>query len=60
MRHLARKGDTVMEIVLVALGSLVFGFLLATLFLRPLLKARFDAEVAESVRKSRDQMLRTR
>ena len=45
-----------MEIVLVALGSLVFGFLLATLILHPLLKARFDAEVAESIRKSRDQI----
>jgi len=45
-----------MEIMLVALGSLVFGFLLAALFLHPFLKARFDAQVAESVRQSREQI----
>jgi predicted Holliday junction resolvase-like endonuclease len=44
-----------MEFILTALGFLVFGFLLATLFLYPFLKARFDAQVAESVRQSSEQ-----
>ena len=44
-----------METLLVALGSLLFGFLLSMLFLYPFLKARFDAQVSESVRQSREQ-----
>ena len=44
-----------METLLVALGSLLFGFLLSTLLLYPFLRARFDAQVSESVRQSKEQ-----
>ena len=50
-----------MEIILIALGSLVFGFLLATSFLYPFLRARFearfDAQVSESVRQRFDEWI---
>ena len=44
-----------MEIVLVALGTLVFGFLLATLLLVPLLGGRYEAKLAERVRTVKEE-----
>ena len=55
-----------MEILFIAFGFLVLGFLLATALLYTLLKARFDAQVSEGVRqrseewiaKNKEQILR--
>ena len=44
-----------MEALLIVVGSLALGALLATLFVYPFLKVRFDAQLADSVRQSREQ-----
>ena len=44
-----------MDVLLIGTGFLIFGFLLGVLLVYPFLKARFDAEVSEAVRKGREQ-----
>jgi len=46
-----------MEILFIAFGFLVLGFLLATALLYTLLKARFDAQVSEGVRRRSEQWI---
>src|SRR3972149_7872646 len=48
-------GGVNMEALLIVVGSLALGALLATLFVYPFLKVRFDAQLADSVRQSREQ-----
>ena len=55
-----------MDVLLIAIGFLVLGFLLATALLYTILKARFDAQISEGVRqrseewiaKNKEQILR--
>ncbi len=44
-----------MDVLLIGAGFLIFGFLLGVLLVYPFLRARFDAEVSEAVRKGREQ-----
>jgi len=44
-----------MDVLLIGTGFLIFGFLLGVLLVYPFLRARFDAEVSEAVRKGREQ-----
>ena len=45
-----------MDVLLIATGSLILGVLLTTLFLYPFLKSRSEAQLAESIRQSREHI----
>ena len=47
-----------MEVLLIAVGSLVLGALLATLFLYPFLRLRSEVQLAENIRQGREQIKR--
>ena len=44
-----------METLLIALGFLAFGFLVAVLLVQPFLKARYDAQLIETVRQAKEE-----